>query len=77
MQRAGAHSQCPQSLPGLGSNALGCPQRRLAKQGGFPAASRPLAASMGSSKDAVVHEDLGDVTQALPRRLVRTWPPGS
>ena len=39
------------------------------------AAPKPVAASLGSSKDAVVMaEDLGDVTQALPRRTA-SFPP--
>ena len=44
-------------------------RKRLTKQAalaGQSEASKPLAASLGSSKDAVlVGEDMGDVTQAL------------
>ena len=44
-------------------------KKRLTKQGGLTGhseASKPLAASLGSSKDAVlVGEDMGDVTQTL------------
>ena len=70
---AATPSICIEAWPGAQEPALPAKlasKKRLTKQGalgGHSEASKPLAASLGSSKDAavLVGEDLGDVTQTL------------